>query len=200
MNKKTVKIALLIALAVVLAIFPAFENCFSDFEYYGENFSFLTWNTQLMVEHGELYGFEGSPFLNSIILFALIVILMAVNVAMSVMENKSAENRTTFGWISAAASALSVIILIINIKKIVDIFLPSMDEMMFGAYIAVILSVAIAVIAFINAGSNKAPKAENNTAGSSSESIEKLSSLKELLDSGVITQKEFDEKKKQLLK
>ena len=41
MNKKTVKIALLVALAVVLAIFPAFENCFSDFEYYGENFSFF---------------------------------------------------------------------------------------------------------------------------------------------------------------
>lgn len=200
MNKKTVKIALLVALAVVLAIFPAFENCFSDFEYYGENFSFLTWNTQLMVEHGELYGFEGSPFLNSIIMFALIVILMAVNISMSIMEDRSIENRTTFGWISVAASVLSVIILIIDIKKIADIFLPSMEEMMFGVYIAVILSVAITVVSFINASSNKSFKAENNTAVNTSENIEKLSSLKELLDSGVITQEEFDEKKKNLLK
>lgn len=200
MNKKTIKITFLVVLAVVLAIFPAFENCFSDFEHYGANFSFLTWNTQLMMEHGELYGFEGSPFLTSILLFGFLTIIVAANIAVSVMEDKSKENRTTLGWISAGFSAITIVLLIIIVKKIVDIFLPSMDEIMFGTYLAIILALGATIVAFIDAGSNKVSDAEKNTAKSSSENIDKLASLKELMDSGVITKEEFEEKKKQLFK
>ncbi len=199
-NKKSIKTFLLIALAIVLAVFPCFKNCFSDFEYYGDNFSFLTWNTQLMMEHGELYGFEGSPFLTSILMFALLVILIVANVAVTTMEDKSKDNSVTFAWISVAFSVISIVLLISIVKKILDVFLPSMEEIMFGTYLALILALAVAVIAFIDASSNKAPVAEKNTAKSSSENIDKLASLKELMDSGVITKEEFEEKKKQLLK
>lgn len=200
MNKKSVKITLLMALAIVLAVFPAFENKFYLFEYFGENFSFLTWNTQLMVGHGELYGFEGSPFLTSILMFGAMIVLIAINIAVSVMENKSKENCVALGWISVALSLISIILLISSVKKIVDVFLPSMDEIMFGTYLAIVLALAVAVIAFIDAGSNKAPVIEKNTVKNDYENIDKIASLKELLDSGAITQEEFEEKKKQLLK
>lgn len=198
-NKRSAKIALLIAFAVVLAVFPCFENVFSGFEHYGANFSFLTWNTQLMMEHGEIYGFEGSPFLTSILLFGVMAVFVAANIAVSVVEDKSKDNRVTLGWVSVALSIISIVLLISIVKKIADVFLPGYG-IMFGTYLAIILALGVAIVAFIDAGSNKTSAPQKNTDKNDYENIEKLSSLKELLDSGVITQEEFEEKKKQLLK
>lgn len=68
----------------------------------------------------------------------------------------------------------------------------------FLLFAAVLISVYTLLIenGFDFSGTTKTSETFTNK----TEIIEKLSSLKELLDSGVITQEEFDEKKKNLLK
>jgi uncharacterized membrane protein len=74
-------------------------------------------------------------------------------------------------------------------------------EPAWGFFIAAALAIVVMVLSFL-ISSKKVKFKECEVANKSMEhysSIEEIKELKDLLDSGIITQEEFDQKKKQLL-
>lgn len=99
---------------------------------------------------------------------------------------------------SATIGIITGFALITGINTMESLF-PTVE----GIVIVVIMIAVVAIIFIISyavAQANAKPKQTHNETNQDSISrVEKLTKLKELLDSGVISQEEFDEKKNQIL-
>lgn len=166
----------------VLGVFVAFKDVAS-----GILFEFLNALSPVTLNDlGECYAQNGATF----IMLQNIALCVAVGITLS-----SCNKRFMVPCILMLCSlALSFLVIILfNTKDI------SYEKyIMYNAYVQVLSSIAIIWLLVIG-GNSKQTSQNKSITQSTDNSTEKLLELKKLLDSGVLTQEEFDEEKKTLL-
>ena len=177
------------------------------FGYEEPEYTFYEWNDEIIYENfistGGLYGY-GTLYR----LFSFTMIAFVLNIMVSTGELLIGALKKRFIWFPAVSVISAALNFILYVAYLVTFKSDSMypeHKIAFVGYLAAFLLFATVLISvyilLIENGFNFSGTTKvSGTFTNKTEIIEKLSSLKELLDSGVITQEEFEEKKRQLLK
>lgn len=202
------KLNLFAALKIVLIIIVVLiltETLMLGFE--EPEYTFYEWNDEIIYENfistGGLYGY-GTLYK----MFSFTMIAFVLNIIVSTSDLLIGALKKHFIWfpaVSIISAALNFILYAAYLATFKSDSMYPEHKISFAGYLAAfLLFVAVLISVYILLIGNGFTFSEetkvSKTVTNKTEIIEKLASLKELLDSRVITQEEFEEKKKQLLK